>query len=155
MAAESGQCPTNTDAPKCNEENKSLNQRPDMCSNLLSRVGCLHECNCISFKEDAPDTLFCLLGIVNLGSIIQNQIHVLVEAHDATFDRHNRVVVKPDLDSCPVLQEAEDQVDRLRHDLEKIIDDNDVRKHKHMHDFEKTHMYTAFVFLDENETTVV
>ena len=52
---------------------------------------------------------------VALAGVVQDEVHVLVEADDAAFHPGVDVLVEPDGDEGPVLEVAEDQVDRLDH----------------------------------------
>ena len=49
-----------------------------------------------------------------LFGVLHNEIHVLVETDDVAFDPSVDVLVQPHRHSRPVLQIAEDQIDRLR-----------------------------------------
>ena len=54
---------------------------------------------------------------VALAGVVQDEVHVLVEADDAAFHPGIDVLVEPDGDEGPVLKVAEDQVDGLDHHL--------------------------------------
>ena len=54
---------------------------------------------------------------VALAGVVQDEVHVLVEADDAAFHPGVDVLVEPDGDEGPVLEVAEDQIDRLDHHL--------------------------------------
>jgi hypothetical protein len=87
---------------------------------LGARSRCLYllnQADVIALQEDAADFLARVLLQKNLFGIVQNEIHVLVEADDVTFDACRRLFVEPDLNARSILQVAKDQVDRLHHHL--------------------------------------
>ena len=61
------------------------------------------------------------LYISHLLSVIQHQIHVLVESRDDALNPQVDVLVEPDLDPGLVLKKPEDQIDRLGHHLLDLL----------------------------------
>ena len=86
---------------------------------LLLRVAVdrLDEGDVVALQHDSPDLLPGPVLDVALAGVVQDEVHVLVEADDAAFHPGVDVLVQPDGDEGPVLKVAEDQVDGLDHHL--------------------------------------
>ena len=81
----------------------------------LFSVHGLDEGNVVALEHDPPDFLHRASLEVDLGRVVQHQVHVLVEAHDVPLDARVDVLVKPHRDPGSILEKPEDQVDGLNH----------------------------------------
>ncbi|GMS89406.1 hypothetical protein PENTCL1PPCAC_11581 [Pristionchus entomophagus] len=80
-------------------------------------VGLKDESDVVSLEEDSSNLVTALRLHVHLFSLVQHDVHVLVESYDVSLNAVGGVLIQPYLDSCPVLQVSEDEVDGLDHHL--------------------------------------
>ena len=80
-------------------------------------VGGLDEGDVVALEHDSADRLLRSVLDVNLAGLIQNQVHVFVEADDVALHAGVDVLVEPNGDQGSALEVAEDQVDGLDHHL--------------------------------------
>ena len=80
-----------------------------------------HERDIVAFEKDTPDGFLLFLLDVDFLSLVHHYVHVLIEAHDHTFNAHLRVVEEPDLDAGLTLEIPEDLINRQRHDLLQLL----------------------------------
>jgi len=88
------------------------------CHASLLRGGGVHgldERDVVALEHDPSQLLPAVRLHVHLDGVVQHEVHVLVEAHDAAVDAQVHLLVEPDLDAGAVLQVAEDEVDGLNH----------------------------------------
>eukprot|EP01122_Echinamoeba_exundans_P012114 TRINITY_DN5004_c0_g1_i1.p1 TRINITY_DN5004_c0_g1~~TRINITY_DN5004_c0_g1_i1.p1 ORF type:complete len:183 (-),score=6.86 TRINITY_DN5004_c0_g1_i1:36-584(-) len=76
-----------------------------------------HQSNVVSLEQNATDFSSSVLFSVNLLSIIQGQVHVLVKSQKDALNAKVGLFVQPHLDSSFGLVEAKHQVDGSRHRL--------------------------------------
>lgn len=88
-----------------------------MLVGILSTIRLHHLDNSdvVAFKHDAPQRSSVHRFNVQFLSIIQHQVHVLIEADNVALNSEPHVLVEPHLHSGSVLQVSEDQVDGLHH----------------------------------------
>lgn len=86
---------------------------------ILFRCCLLDEANVVALQHDTTEgpAFRCGLDVVFF-SVIENEIHVLVESNDSSFDSQVDVLEDPDANSRAVLEVTEDQVDGLHHNYE-------------------------------------
>lgn len=80
------------------------------------RIRLLDEANVVTLEHDTSESLALLhvLDVVFFG-IVENQVHVLVEADNRTFNSEVDVLEDPDTNSRAILEVSEDQIDGLDH----------------------------------------
>merc|ERR1719454_1620377 len=90
----------------------SLSGPPHDCYSRRSDASVHHQTYIVPLQQNAANGAACLLLHLNLFSIINYQVHVLIETQDASLDSQIGLLVKPNLNTIPILQVAEYLIDR-------------------------------------------
>merc|ERR1719409_2052167 len=80
-----------------------------------------HQADVVTLQKNAADSPPSLLLHLNLFGIVDDKVHVLVEAQNSSFNSQVGLLVEPDLNARPVLQVAKDLIDRQGHDLLQLL----------------------------------
>ena len=72
-----------------------------------------YQCYILSLQQQFSERSRCFSLCLDLKSLVQNYVHVLIEAQNFSFQSDIRIIVKPNLYSTFALQKSKDHSERV------------------------------------------